>query len=105
MTDERWNLLMENDSEKLAPDEISQGWHFCCDWDGLLIGPGMGELESCGCFKCHKCGKVLDVGHWDGSADVCEDCCDDHNYKYDRDERGHFCVHCFRKAPDDWHDP
>ncbi len=49
MNRERWNLLMRNDGEKISVDEISQGWHFCADWDGLLIGPGMGEMESCEC--------------------------------------------------------
>lgn len=49
MNRERWNLLMTTDSEKLSDDEISQGWHFCDDWDGLLIGPGMGEMEACEC--------------------------------------------------------
>lgn len=42
---------MKNDGEKLTPEEVSQGWHFCCDWDGLLIGPGMSELEYCDCCK------------------------------------------------------
>ena len=51
MNRERWYLLMKNDGEKLTPEEVSQGWHFCCDWDGLLIGPGMSELEYCDCCK------------------------------------------------------
>lgn len=49
MTDNRWRQLMENDLESLTQQEISDGWHFCPDWDGLLIGPNMGETESCGC--------------------------------------------------------
>lgn len=39
---------MESD-DKLHPVEIVQGWHFCWDWDGLLVGPGMGELQTCTC--------------------------------------------------------
>ena len=23
----------------LDPKEIQQGWHFCPDWDGLVVGP------------------------------------------------------------------
>lgn len=50
MSDERWHLLMKNDDEQLTDDEIEEGWHFCWDWDGLLIGPGMGEMERCTCY-------------------------------------------------------
>ncbi len=35
----------------LTTQEIMEGWHFCGDWDGLLIGPGWGELEACTCFE------------------------------------------------------
>lgn len=49
MTDERWKQLMADDSLPLTSEEISNGWHFCSDWDGLLIGPGMKEVESCTC--------------------------------------------------------
>jgi hypothetical protein len=49
MTNERYNQLMRDDDAELMPHEIKQGWHFCYDWDGLLIGPGMGEMECCTC--------------------------------------------------------
>ena len=49
MKDERWWALMEDDSLPLTDEEILQGWHFCPDWDGLLIGPGMGEWDGCMC--------------------------------------------------------
>lgn len=42
---------MADDGLKLTPEEISNGWHFCWDWDGLLIGPGMGEMKSCKCAR------------------------------------------------------
>ena len=51
MTDERWEQLMKDDSLLLTMEESDEGWHFCPDWDGLLIGPGMMELESCLCSK------------------------------------------------------
>jgi hypothetical protein len=31
----------------LTLKEIDQGWHWCSDWDGLLVGPGMDEMDSC----------------------------------------------------------
>lgn len=24
---------------KLTQEEMAQGWHFCFDWDGLIVGP------------------------------------------------------------------
>jgi hypothetical protein len=44
---DRWKSLMKDDDLALTEAEIEQGWHFCCDWDGLLIGPGMTEMEHC----------------------------------------------------------
>lgn len=41
---------MEPDSEVyLTQREIEDGWHFCPEWDMLLIGPGCRELEVCVC--------------------------------------------------------
>lgn len=37
--------------EPLTPEEIAAKWHFCPDWDGLLINPTMGEFECCTCFE------------------------------------------------------
>lgn len=53
MTEDRYNQLM-SDAEIahcLTDEESAEGWHFCCDWDYLLIGPGMGELAACSCFE------------------------------------------------------
>ena len=49
MSDERWTALMRDDGLRLTQTEIGEGWHFCYDWDGLLVGPGTPELESCTC--------------------------------------------------------
>ena len=49
MTNNRWSEVMDNDVP-LTESEISEGWHFCAEWDGLLVGPGMGELEPCKCL-------------------------------------------------------
>lgn len=45
---DRYCSLM-NDDSALTEEEINCGWHFCADWDLLLIGPGMGEIASCDC--------------------------------------------------------
>lgn len=34
----------------LSEDECVEGWHWCEEWDGLLVGPGMQELDSCTCL-------------------------------------------------------
>lgn len=49
VTEDRWQLLMDNDLLNLTADEKAQGWHFCLEFDGLLVGPGMGELRDCRC--------------------------------------------------------
>ena len=51
MADERWRTLMEDPRVELTEEEIARGWHFCWDWDGLLVGPGMAERDCCSCFK------------------------------------------------------
>jgi len=51
VTPERWRALSEGDDVNgpfLTPEEISEGWHFCWDYDGLLVGPGMAE-GTCTC--------------------------------------------------------
>lgn len=51
MTQERYGQLMLNDDLPLTEEEIKLGWHFCWEWDGLLIGPGTEEFEYFFC-KC-----------------------------------------------------
>jgi hypothetical protein len=55
MTPERYNALMNWDNKgpnlALTDDEIEQGWHWCADYDFLLVGPGMeAEQAACNCF-------------------------------------------------------
>lgn len=50
MTNERYWQLCKDDNEKLTNTELSEGWHFCREWDYLLIGPGMSEIEVCCCI-------------------------------------------------------
>jgi hypothetical protein len=49
MKNKRWLELEINGDILLTQEEISEGWHWCPDWDDLLIGPGMGEIEVCLC--------------------------------------------------------
>lgn len=49
MTNERYKFLEKHLDAKLSPEELSQGWHFCDEWDYLLVGPGMSELAHCSC--------------------------------------------------------
>jgi hypothetical protein len=42
----RYNELMRG-TASLTQDEVTQGWHFCPDWDFLLIGPDSPEMECC----------------------------------------------------------
>ena len=42
-----------NDGE-LTKEEIEEGWHFCIEWDGLLIKRGDPEAECCNCFEKEK---------------------------------------------------
>ena len=50
MIESRYQELMRNDDLELTPEELAEGWHFCAEWDCLLVGPGMGELEPCKCL-------------------------------------------------------
>jgi len=47
MTRERYDLLMKDDTVPLSDAELKDGWHFCYEFDGLLVGPGMGEASCC----------------------------------------------------------
>jgi hypothetical protein len=51
MTKERWIQLNKNPELQLTEEEIEEGWHFCYNWDGLLVGPEMEEMDCCTCFK------------------------------------------------------
>lgn len=45
---DRYSALMREEAE-LTPEEIKYGWHFCWEFDGLLICPGMPEMQFCKC--------------------------------------------------------
>jgi len=37
------------DCDLLSPEEISIGWHYCRNWEWVLIGPGNSKMDSCNC--------------------------------------------------------
>lgn len=53
MTPERYSQLMNaamvGEELNLTPGEVAKGWHWCWEWDGLLVGPNMGEMQFCQC--------------------------------------------------------
>lgn len=48
MTPKRYNKL-NKDGVGLTEEELKQGWHWCWEWDLMLVGPGMAELNCCDC--------------------------------------------------------
>ena len=50
MTDDRYNELSKNIDLQLTSTELSDGWFFCCDWDGLLINQEHEEAKCCSCL-------------------------------------------------------
>lgn len=58
MTEKRYNQLMRSNNP-LTDAEIEEGWHFCNEFDGLLVGPHMSELNFCSCLDPHH--KVYDT--------------------------------------------
>lgn len=54
MEEKRYNQLMRS-NDPLTDAEIEEGWHFCGEFDGLLVGPHMHELNFCRCLDAtHK---------------------------------------------------
>lgn len=51
MEGERYYELMKDQTKELTPLEVSQGYRFCCEWDGLLIHASHPEADCCGCLK------------------------------------------------------
>lgn len=55
-------------------------------------------------FHCDVCGKETDTCSNPPERTICEDCCEDHDYRYEAEARGEFCVHCGKPAPEDCDD-
>lgn len=52
---------------------------------------------------CSKCGKDEVLSYHDAASALCPECCDDHDYEYDRCDRVYYCTHCGQEPPDDWY--
>lgn len=48
MSPERYSELEEGESE-LTSEEIAAGWHFCLEWDFMLINACDPDGEKCDC--------------------------------------------------------
>lgn len=55
-------------------------------------------------FSCRVCGIQCDIAPDPPDRAVCPEHCEDHDYRYNRDDRGHFCIHCGQPAPPDYFD-
>lgn len=49
MDDTRRGQLDHDVNLNLTLEEILQGYHFCPDWDFLLVGPEDVEAQCCNC--------------------------------------------------------
>ena len=54
MKDERYKQLEKAAKVKLTEEEKQDGWHFCREWDGMLIHSSWPEYESCICKLKYK---------------------------------------------------
>ena len=52
---------------------------------------------------CSKCGADEVICYMEPETAVCPNCCEDHEYEYDRYDRTHSCQHCGDLAPPDWY--
>lgn len=48
MSDERF-LELDRSGQGLTEEEWNQGYHWCLEWDDMLVGPGQDEALFCGC--------------------------------------------------------
>lgn len=53
-------------------------------------------------YSCRECGVECDSAPDPPARTICPDCCEDHDYVYERELRGKFCVHCGNPQPFDW---
>ena len=49
MAPERYHILDTDMNAELTPEETKAGWHFCPDWDYLLIHNLDDEINGCCC--------------------------------------------------------
>lgn len=54
-------------------------------------------------FACRVCGAQCPGSPGYDKA-ICENCCDEHDYEYSRDQRTHCCRHCEKPVDPDWYE-
>jgi hypothetical protein len=42
-------IRIQNGAEDLTPEEVEDGWHFCPEWDDMLIHADDDEFQCCPC--------------------------------------------------------
>jgi hypothetical protein len=42
-------IELDSAGEGLTPEEWERGWHWCLEWDGMLVGPNSHEALVCSC--------------------------------------------------------
>lgn len=65
---------------------------------------GSGRISDKPDFHCHRCGAETDIAPDPPALTVCENCCEDHDYRYEREMRATVCFHCGKNQPEDWND-
>ena len=58
--------LEHNPEAKLTQAELAEGYHFCPEWDGMLIGHKDAETQACTC----PTGLQITADGWDVSAEI-----------------------------------
>jgi len=48
MTEQRYREV-EVDNKPLTKEELEDGWHFCPEWDYMLIHPSFDAADACLC--------------------------------------------------------
>lgn len=52
---------------------------------------------------CSKCGADEVLQYTTAETAVCPNCCEDHEYEYERGDRTHYCQHCGQEPSPDWY--
>ena len=47
-------IRIQNGAEDLTPEEVEDGWHFCPEWDDMLIHADDDEFQCCPCSWMEK---------------------------------------------------
>jgi len=45
---------------EITEEQAAKGWHYCPEWDGLVVHPGVPEWDAC---VCKVPGKTNDYAH------------------------------------------